>query len=241
MHTTFHKHVNNHVVNVLVPSECYNSKYLICKENGKVLLHLINLASFSNSASKEWAKPEHPVFSINQMLLTLPSLSFCRPQGRQDRCGESCQKARTWRWFKHKSKLTANYLILRVSVPPPPLHPPGILCIWASLFWIIIMSPSKIFIKLLHTYCPGHPIYSCSLGMCVIFTLSVCSCLTWFYVIFIHLQLQRARHPELRVGPQPSLCLAVATTPGSWFRDWQNGCLFQIQSGAEWTDICSGL
>lgn len=47
---------------------------------------------------------------------------------------------------------------------PTGTPPPWDLCISASLFWIIITSPSKICIKLLHTHCSGHPIYSAVLA-----------------------------------------------------------------------------
>lgn len=64
MLTTFHVHINSQVVNVYA-HECYNSKYLICKESNKRLLHFTNLTSLLKFSSKEWTKPEHPISSIN--------------------------------------------------------------------------------------------------------------------------------------------------------------------------------
>lgn len=148
------------------------------------------------------------------MFYTSSSSSSCRPQGAAKRLTWELPEGKDQELILSQEQTHSQLSHCQSLRAPAPLHPLGILCIWAFLFWIIIMSPSKIFIKLLHTYCSGHPIYFCSHGIYIISILSFWSCLTWFYVILIHHRVRHSRHPELRMGPQPSLCSAAAIMLG---------------------------
>lgn len=157
------------------------------------------------------------------MFHTSHSPSFCRPQGAAEPLMWELPEGKDQVLILSQEQAHSELSHCQSLNAPAPLHPLGIPCIWAALFWIIIMSPSKIFIKFLHTYCSGHTIYFCSHDIYVISTLSFWSCLTWFYVIFIHHLVGHSRHPELRMCPQPSLCLAVAKTLGLGAGDLGSG------------------
>lgn len=103
-----------------MPSECYSSKYLIYKESSKVLFHLINLTSPLKFRFKGMSKTR-----ASHLLHLTRCCTHRPPPPSADRSCESCQNAGPRRSFSHKSKLTVNYLIVRVSVPLPLSTPLG--------------------------------------------------------------------------------------------------------------------
>lgn len=148
------------------------------------------------------------------MFYTSPSHSFCRPEGAAEPLTWEPPEGKDRR--AHSITRASSQSIISLSesrcpcpTPPPwdPVHPSFFIWnhhhvtiknIYSASAYILFWSPHWFF----------------SHGMYVISTLSFWSCLIWVSVIFIHHQVWYSRAPELRMGPQPSLRLAVEITPG---------------------------
>lgn len=147
------------------------------------------------------------------MFYTSPSPSLCRPQGTAEPLMWELPEGKDQALILSQEQAHSQLSHCQSLRAPAPLHPLGILCIWASLFWIIIMSPSKIFIKLLHTYCSGHPhLFLLSWHMCNFHSIF----LKLLDMILCHLHTSSGiafKTPRTQNG-SPAFVIAVAMTLG---------------------------